>query len=421
MINYSKIYETENILDKNKARLSEYSNAEIMDTIEPMEKLNSEYIMPEFTKNLFDNLSLKITKETKKNSIKLPNEYLYHLFKYISNEKGVIYLEDPFIAWKIWKTGYNKTILPYLDLSEFDFSTVSIVGANLAGHSEIMTQEEARRKKMGSLFDKKELKLVNLNGIDFTNSTGKYTNCKGSDLRNTNIGHCICNKDNIIIAELEGCNLEGVNLKGKIFVKKDLYVNLKNTGAIVQLSQFQNSLEEYQNIRECNLVLDCNFTGCKILEFETKKPTGLNICDSLGYPGTYISYNNKTYCGTEKILALINQINKELTESIITTNNYTTQTLLKENNNKKEEINYNNYNIKPYDDGYILEQLEIKLPKEINLLFSKDFINKPIYYKNKKYIGKKEIIRLVLENILENIMQIMKDNNENSNQKTYKL
>ncbi len=70
MINYSKIYETENILDKNKARLSEYSNAEIMDTIEPMEKLNSEYIMPEFTKNLFDNLSLKITKKKKKKQYK---------------------------------------------------------------------------------------------------------------------------------------------------------------------------------------------------------------------------------------------------------------------------------------------------------------------------------------------------------------
>ena len=245
----------------------------------------------------------------KKRSIKIDNEVIRELILALEEYHGshLFAKTNPF-----WNIGYNETILPYLDLSEFNFDLLPIIAyLNLKGHSEIVTESIAKKQnKEKALFHLVRSDHMNYNGVDLSGIT--YRKLKDPilvDFRNTGI------QTNEICGEIRFANFENENLQSTFVHGIFSNSNFKNTGAKISfssspmvqcLSMSPSKALDYQ--KHAERAYNCNFTGCEVVDLTEGNLENLRRMKLLPFDGTSIEYDEKIYKGTEQIHKLVDNV-----------------------------------------------------------------------------------------------------------------
>ena len=242
--------------------------------------------------------------------IKIPNFLIDRVFRATTNAlfDSSVRPYSKKIKAALW-SGYNKTLIPYLDLSEYDFdnrlNAQSLRGLNLLNHSEIITTAKAKKlniKKPLLTLNNKTLDCTILRGLDLSeeeisdNFTTYFT-----DLRNT--GLKISKSIDMLFASMfDGLDLSLTNFNGA----RLSFTSLKDTNAKIAL----NELSRYSK--------DFNLDGCEITDIDNiVSPKVLYFISENSFEKTTITYNNRNYCGQEEIKSLVATIKKEQTQKQI--------------------------------------------------------------------------------------------------------
>lgn len=270
-------------------------------------------------KDVIDRFAKEECSSAPKRSIKLPNESLDIIFQMIRNASS------HYDLFKLWYWGYNYTILPYLDLSEYDFKD-GYDGANLKGHPEIVTAAVAKKTGKKQLFKlRSNLRGVNLNGLDLSEEENvKLNEVSYVDFRNTNlkVSGGISNK---YAWDYDYINFEGVDLSDVTFQGRYYRSNFRNTGAKIDLYCTPSlcslppnmSLEEAMGYSTQHIE-GTDFRGCEIIDlkngqFPTKEQLEhLRRMCIVPYRGTAIEFEGKIYVGTEEIHSLVKEVERRV-------------------------------------------------------------------------------------------------------------
>ena len=258
-------------------------------------------------KDSFDIIASRIYKKVPKKSIKLPKETLDELFE-IFYYYAYIY-KSP---WALYE-GYNETILPYLDLSEYDFEH-GFSGANLKNHSEIVTAAVAKKTGKKQLFYlRRSMKDVILNGVDLSEEKNViFYDLNNVDFRNTDLkiskieheswNYCIYT------------NFEGLDLRNCFVNIRIRHSNFKNTGAKISFSKGRvpDDLKLPKENRYYYGYNATDFTGCEIIDLTEGNLENMNKMKIMFFSETTIEYDGKLYTGTEEIHQLVDEVRAEV-------------------------------------------------------------------------------------------------------------
>lgn len=223
-------------------------------------------------------------------SMKLPNEALDALFKYFKewyNLTEGAFGPNDCLRFAFLNYGYNKELLPYLDLSDYKFESGSYCLINLSNHNEVNLQ------------DISNFRYCNLNGVN----SNKYTVDKVDSgliygLSIEKSGY-VFDKGSRFRASF--CNMEGLNLEGITFQPLlnavSTFVNLKNTGATIDSKAFEPAW-----------YINCNFDGCFIKGIHDLDLEYLAILKETEFHNVIINYNGVIYTKNEEIQKLIDSL-----------------------------------------------------------------------------------------------------------------
>lgn len=249
--------------------------------------------------------------------IKLPNNILDALFKYFREWylSSYSHLDSTDVAcFAFLNYGYNKSLLPYLDLSDYNFESGPYYLINLANHNEIKVQDL-------SCFCYCNLNGINSKGINISNNDKRqhvmYTSIKNTD----------SHFDDGLILYTTFCNMEGLDLKGVILRPGmengvSTFVNLKNTGATIDFSNSEDSW-----------YINCNFDGCFIKGIHDLDLSYLQYLKASEFYNVVINYEGRIYKNQNEIQKLVdNLIKKAVTKQISSAStNQEKQKILKRN------------------------------------------------------------------------------------------
>ena len=253
-----------------------------------------------------------IDESTPKCSIKLPNEILDQLFDYLNklayDDSSFGVLDFDIISMGYLNYGYNKYLLPYLDLSDYDFTNKTLSYINLADHNEIKNRP-VLNKKTNKSDNFVRLKAFNcrFDGVKFDEIVKKNNDASNNIFEGRNCSF----KDTGLKFEsgfkIEGCfnNFEGTDLKNIVYMmkSKNYFINLKNTGAIIDPG---NSLT-HPYITYTPTYLNCNFEGCFIKGIHDLNLGSLTQLDGSLFINTRISCDGKVYRNNDEIHNLIDR------------------------------------------------------------------------------------------------------------------
>ena len=258
---------------------------------------------------MFNLLSKRINESTPKRSIKLDNEILDKLFEIMD-----FALFHNKVGYLFWYIGYNRTIFPYLDLSEYDFKK-GIDGINLKNHTEIVTAAVAKETGKKQLFYlRRNNKYVNLNGIDLKEEKNVIlSECFGSDFRNTNLKVSNLYEDSgeFYYTNFESVDLSDINLKIRIqgcnLKDTKAKISFYNESSIVYLNKSEKEALRHNTIGHYGPI-KCDFRGCEIVDLTEGNLENLRRMKLVPFEETFIEYNNQIYAGTEQIHNLVDQV-----------------------------------------------------------------------------------------------------------------